>query len=279
MKKYVYLILVFFGFSANAQKGFIFKLKYLPNHQYDINYKFKVEGDINILGDDQIINQLKNQGMSLPLKLVMGMVMNANVNTGKYTIDKKFPLKLEVSQGDLDFNISGKKIPLPNNTSLKSTIIGYGDSYGKIFLDSLTTSGKKDTSKENINKVINTLQNNIIFPKEPMQIGDSFMQEIPFSLPIGNNTNATLKTIYTLVSVVDGKAIFDVTQNIQTHIIMQNSDIGLTGLGNGKMTFDIKNTFLTGYTDKIKLNFDGQFNKTAINGVLGMSIDINYVIN
>lgn len=66
---------------------------------------------------------------------------------------------------------------------------------------------------------------------------------------------------------------------MDVRINIQNADINLSGIGNGKMTFDIKNSYPTVFTDQIKLKFDGQFNTTTVNGLLGISMDINYVIN
>lgn len=173
-------------FRVQAQEAITFKLKYLPSHKYDMIYKLKMDGDINISGNEQMITQMKSQGMTMPLKIVMDMVMNAKINTEKPTTNKSFPLQIEVSLGDVNINLSGKQIPVPKAASTQSTIYGHVDEDGKLFTDSLTALGKKDTSQKKLSKAISAFQNSTKFPETPMHIGDSFTQEMPFSFPIGN---------------------------------------------------------------------------------------------
>lgn len=82
MKKLIFLFLLLFVFNAEAQQSVIYKMKYLPNRDYDGQVSMNINCNIALAGDTQITNKLKSQGITQPVAFDMNMKMTGDIKTG-----------------------------------------------------------------------------------------------------------------------------------------------------------------------------------------------------
>jgi hypothetical protein len=280
MKKFIYISLLLFAFKAEAQQSIIFKVKYLPTHNYKGTVSMDMNCNITLMGDTQLVSKLTAQGITQPIVLKFDMKMDGNIKTGPQGANSVFPLTMNYKIDSLNLDLSGKAIPMPTKINQNINIYGHVGADGKLKADSVSGNKLKDTSQQKISQMINAFQNNIKFPDNPLHIGDTFTQDMPFNVPIAANNMATnAKVVYKLVSIADGNAYFDVTQSMDIAIPIKGQSITLTGAGTGKMVYDLKNSFPTGFTSNINLKFNGQVEKLQINGTALMSMDYKYTIN
>jgi len=281
MKKIIFLILLLFVFKAEAQKSVTFKMKYLPNHNYQAAVNMDIKCNITISGDEQVIEKLKSQGMTQPISLNMNMKMNGDTKTGVAGANNTFPLAMTFKLDQIEGTLNGNPIPIPGNVSSKVTrLYGHVGQDGKLKADSISGGTMKDTSEQKISQLMNSIQKKIQFPDHPMHIGDTFTQEMPFNIPLGgNNMNATAKAVYKLVKIADGNAYFDIQQSMDMSIPVKNEIVTLKGDGNGKMVFSLKDSFPTDFTSNINLKFNGKITTVQVDGTAAISMEYKYTIN
>ena len=128
--------------------------------------------------------------------------------------------------------------------------------------------------------MMNLFQKMVKFPDHPLHVGDAFTQEMPLSIPLqGTDLNSDAKTVYKLTKIENGQAYFDVQQNMNITIPIQEDSIELMGEGTGAMVFDIKNNFPTNYKCKVSFKLTAKIKALHVDGTAGMNIDYNYVVN
>jgi len=280
MKKILCLSLILFAFNAEAQKGVVFKMKYLPNHTYDGTINMKLSANVNLSGNDTIVAKLQEQGMSLPITLHFAMKMKGDMKTGSKHADGIFPISMKYSFDDLSGDINGKSFPIPMD-KLKTGVQMYGHiEPGGIFLaDSVGGQKINDTSAQSVSKMMDMVQKNIKFPDHPMKIGESFTQDMPLNIPVAGNMKIDSKVVYKLVNIADGKAYFDIQQTMDMSMPIQGSVISLSGSGAGKMVYNIKDSFATAYSTDMDLKFTGDIKTLKIDASAKMVMEYNYTIN
>ena len=280
MKKLLYLSLLLIAFTANAQKGIIFKMKYLPNRSYNAITNMAMKVTLNLSGDNNLAASINPGGG--PVNLDMTMNMDGTIKTGAKGADNTFPITIGYKMGQMNMTMNGKKtdVPLPALTSKMTPIYGHVDESGKLRADSIGGTAIKDTSEKSITAMMNAIQSAVKFPDKPLKVGDTFTQEMPFNLPIsGIGMAMNAKVIYKLVSINAGKAYFDVEQTMDIKIPIKGDDLVITGAGNGKMVYSIKDSFPTDYKTDLMLKAKGKVTTLTIDGTAQFGMDFKYTIN
>ena len=280
MKKYIYLLLLLIVFKAEAQDGVVFKMKYLPGHNYNGGITMAINCKISLSGDQKILDQINSQGVTQPIALDMTISMKGITKTGLPGKNNVFPLTMNYKLDSLKLNMGGKAIPIPEKANPDMMVYGHVGSDGKLVADSLSGGTAKDTSQKKITQMMNTFQNMVKFPDRPLHIGDTFTQDMPFNLPVaGNSMAANAKVTYKLVSIDNGMAYFDVEQNMDMNIPIKTESMNLQGKGTGKLIYDIENNFPSDYKVNITLKFSGKIATLQIDGTALMDMDYKNSIN
>ena len=95
MKKIYLLALLCLPFvQLKAQDGVVFKVKYLPNHNYQIGVKVGVKITANVTGDQKVTDFLNAQSITQPINVAVDMAMDGNSKTGPQGADQSFPLNM-----------------------------------------------------------------------------------------------------------------------------------------------------------------------------------------
>jgi hypothetical protein len=277
MKKIIGLLLLFIVVKASAQQAVLFKMKYLPQHTYNIliSMKANINGDLS--GNQQVLDKLQEQGITMPAVIIMAGNTIGVTKTGVLAADNSFPMMTTFHEEHPSITVNGKDAPIPIPQKPAVTIYAHVLPDGKIKGDSVT--GKKnDTSGKIATKMFNSFQKHLKFPDYPLHVGDSFTQDLPFNMPM-NMSNVNSKAVYTLVSIADGKAYFDMTQTIDMKVDVKQTQLTIAGSGTGKMIFDIKDSFPLSYSTTINMTVNGNINTLILKGTAVMNLDIKNDIN
>ncbi|HTD42395.1 MAG TPA: hypothetical protein VK671_17320 [Mucilaginibacter sp.] len=248
MKK-IYL-LVFLCLSLTqlrAQQGVVFKIKYLPNHNYQSTISADVKFNVTVTGDQQIIDKLKSQGITQPVNANLSIALGGFLKTGALGADNSMPVNIDYKLNNISVNANGKQMPIPPKATEKDIkLSGHVSQDWTLKIDSADGKAVADTAENKMQQMMNILQKQIQFPDKPLKPGDSFTQGAPMTIPLdkdGHNINIDAGIIYKLVRISDGKAFFDLTPNFKLNFQMKDISVDMSGTGTGKMVYSIKDSF------------------------------------
>ncbi|MDB5023106.1 MAG: hypothetical protein JWP78_861 [Mucilaginibacter sp.] len=248
-------LLCFLLTQLKAQNGVVFKIKYLPGHNYQTSVNMSMKLNVNLNGDTAFISKLKSQGITAPVNANLAIGINGNIKTGASGADNTFPLNMDYKVVNLTVNANGKDVPIPPKATEKDIkIMGHITQDGKIKIDSAEGKKINDTTEKKIQQMMDMIQKQIQFPDRPLKPGDTFTQSAPTNIPISGDNNIQLNggITYKLLSMSGGKAYFDMVPNFGMSFKIRTMGISVTGTGTGKMVYSIKDNF--------PLSKDGSFN-------------------
>ena len=267
--------------QLQAQNSVVCKIKYLPNHTYQTATNLTMKILVNMNGNKEMIDKLSSQGITMPLNLDVKLALDGNLKSGSVGADNSFPLNMTYKINQLSIQANGKDIPMPANIEGKSfRIAAHSTQDGVLKVDSVDGKTARDSALKNNEQMMNMLRNAVKFPDRPLKAGDTFTIGSPITIPVkGNNAKLDFKVIYKLVSIADGKANFDIIQNLNMSFQMKKVNVSLSGTGNGKMAYSIK--------DNMPLNTGSDFNMKIkvvvdtlnVDGTATMNVGTTSVIN
>ncbi|GEM_PF-485873 len=268
MKKLLLLILISTLFiRVNAQQNFIFKIKYIPNRHYTTIMQMDMNMDMDFKGDSAILEKIKASGTKVPMVMVSSTKMEMNIHTGALKPANTFPITFNYSNVASKISVNGDEKVSPPSPIIGQTIYGEYSTEGKIQLDSISGKALDDELKQTLTAGIANLVNQMKFPDKPMSIGETFNQEVPFSLPVaGINMSSTIKIIYKLISVDKSSAYFDTIQSMDFDVNTEKDGVKMIGkgkgTGDGKLVYNLAQNFATEMTSN--LGFDLTMNVSNI---------------
>jgi hypothetical protein len=280
MKKITALLLLFIAVKASAQKSVLFRMKYLPQHTYNILMTAKVNIKADLSGNQEILDKISEQGITMPAIIILNINSTGVTKTGVLAADNSFPMTTTYQVDKPNITVNGKNTPIPVEQKPAVTIYAHVLPDGKVKGDSVTGK-KKDTSGKTASQMFNSLQKHIKFPNRRMHVGESFTQDLPFTMPMNmGGDSVTSKTVYTLVSIADGKAYFDMTQTIDMKIDTKQTELTIKGNGAGKMVYSIKDNFLLTYSTTMNMKVNGSVISTlTVNGDVVLDLNLKNDIN
>lgn len=248
MKKIYLLVFMCFGFTQLwAQKAILFKIKYMPNRNYQSNISLDMKINATVTGDQQILDKLKEQGITQPVDANFSIALGGMMKTGALGSDNTMPLNMDYRISNISVTANGKQMPVPPKVTEKDIkMVGHISPDWKIKIDSADGKVVMDSTEKKMQQMMNMVQKQIQFPDKPMKPGDTFTQGSPMTIPLdknGNNIQIDADIIYKLVSVSDGKAYFDMTPNFTMNFKLRNTSVDMSGTGTGKMVYSLKDNF------------------------------------
>jgi|GEM_PF-5002360 len=259
MKVILYFLFPFLVLSSKAQPGIVYKAKYLPDHKYSSEYNTRTNLEMHVSSskdDAAKILAMLPPGLKLPLLLNLENDELYKIETKSVNKDKEIPFTIYFSKASfitsMDNNSGESNNPL-NDQKIFARI----KDNGKIKLDSI--AGKKSSIilESMVSDVIKSIQNDLQFPEQSLKPGDLFTQKAPLIISIPGFTipSMDMKITYKLVSVKDDQAFFDLSETTVFNYYTKQIDVNMTGQGEGKMIFDLKNGFITSTNSLLTCNF------------------------
>ncbi len=280
MKKILYLVLLLSAVKLQAQQSATFKISYLPNHTYDGAINLKAVCHVNLSGNDTIIAKITAKGIPLPLTANLEMKMGMSTKTGPAMADQSIPASMKISFDDLGVELNGNKLPIPlEKLGQGISVAGRFDKDGVFQADTAGEKATGDPMGQKLKKMTDGFQKKIKFPDHPMKVGESFTQGLPFNMPITDSKlKIDAKTVYTLTSIADGFAYFDLKPSIDVSIPIKGNTLTITGGGSGKMVYSIKDNFATESTTTFNLKISGLIAKMQIDATADFEMGYKYTI-
>jgi len=279
MKKILLSILITGAVNFCYAQSVNFKIAYMPDHNYQLSGNMTMNISTDLSKVPQIADQLTKQGISEPVNAVMNMQLSGLVTTGDPGADKTFPYVMNYGMSSMSFNINGKQIPIPVPANSNTKIYGRVNPEGQLSVDSLNGKKIADSIQQKTVSMMNNILQMVKFPDHPLNVGDSFTQQVPLNIPMLSGVSNNVATTYTLVSIKGNIANFDVKQDMNMHMNIKGKvDIGFTGAGGGKMVYDISNGFPVSYTTNANMQITVKTDKINVSGNLIMTGTMNYTI-
>ncbi|WCT12319.1 hypothetical protein [Mucilaginibacter jinjuensis] len=272
-------------FNVQAQQQVLFKIKYLPNHSYTSTSNISINIVMNVDSPQTAIDKIKAQGVQLPMIMKGENRMAFEVKTGSDDSKKIFPIVLKYTDASATRSIAGVVVPDAPNPLKGQSIYAHGNAEGKLEVDSIPGKQLNDTIKNALTSMISNLTQQIKFPEKPMAIGDTFDQEVPFSMPVsGIAMNMTIKITYKFIGVKDRIALFDLVQTCTYKFSKSQGDVNMVGYadgtGDGKLAYFIDENMTKQLLSSFTLNYKMKMNnEMKMTGTAQTYTTVNYSIS
>ena len=255
MKKVSLLfIFSFISLSALAQESYRFELKIEPNKTYRTQMETSSDGVIDFIVSDEIKEQMEANGMESPMKMQQETNMTMVSKTEGRNSDGNIPASMTYENIISKMSLNGN--PMPQEQPLDGMqILGYYDNENKYNVDSIIGDAVTDQIKTVLIKTLESIQKQVSFPEENIEIGSSFENEIPMTIPMQgmNPMNIVIKSKFTLTEVKDNIAYFDTLQDITLDSTQEQMNMTATGTGEGTCEFDMNHSYLTKYKSELPM--------------------------
>ena len=226
------------GFIPATDK-MVFEVVMAPNHTYTSTTTIKNIFVIDIEASEEILAAVKANGMALPTKMNQESEMVSIVTTGARSDDGSIPVEIVVTNQEMRMTMNGQPMPGQVTATDDDPMKMTGRVFGKneLKLDSITGGGADDipnfeeTMKASMEKMIQAVE----FPAEPMGVGETFEQRVPFDLPMPGVgvVQMNIVSVYKLKSFDDKEGIFDIEMSMEMRGEADTTNIEMTGEGDG----------------------------------------------
>lgn len=239
----------------------VFKFKYLPEQHYATQTKTSVNMSLNVNGDIVEQEKLQAAGLRMPIVLKSEDNVIAEVNTGHAMGDQStFPVVIRYSKMMSNQTLNDKVLPPGKNQLYSRYIFGKSDADGNLNVDSVAGMEINNDIKAAAIHMLNKLQERISFPDKPMNVGDTFSQEVPVNVPIpGVDAQFKVNVTYKLISIDNGVAQFAIDQSGKINFHSKQKDMYLTGIGDGKgdgsFKYDISKNYITDLQSELSFKY------------------------
>lgn len=239
------VLLVFCALSLSAQQEIVFKALYQPEKVYNLSLLTVMQGEMNFEGDEEILEEIVESGMVLPIKMEGINEVEFTIRTFARGDDGMMPATLTYDKVRVMMQMLGKGEG--GDSPLTGFVInGRFDSEGKFTIDSVPGLGE-ELRLEDIRNMVNQLQESIKFPERPLKEGDSFTISIPVSIPLASMSSLSMEmeTVYTIREIKDGLANLGIGMDLRIGGAVETMEVVATGNGSGVAVYDIHETQIT----------------------------------
>lgn len=258
MKLSVLTLLIFLSFltSSCAQEEVKFEMKFSPNRTYTATMTTSSSSTMDIKGDEELINQIKANGTTLPMIMEGKQELTTITSTGSKNSANEFSMKT------LYDNITSTQVINGTEQEVRPSPINGMIAFGRVLptsklkIDSLAGPNVSDQLKITLTQTLEGMLDQMTFPDDPIKVGDSFEQKIPMSIPVAdlNPVKVIITINRTLVKIENGIAYFDLKQEVGLDFNLEQGDVIATGSGSGNSEYDLENSFTTVYNSELDMD-------------------------
>lgn len=240
-KTLLFFLLILIFTSCKSQKTIDFKVGYLPNFNYTLLQKNISENNITYNGSKDFLQRLENNGIENPTITKDSSLLKSISKTGKLD-GNNFPIEIELLES--------------NNPTLNPGTKFYAKSIdGVTKIDSIYSSTMTEAKKRILLSTMESIMNQIKYPNKKMKVGESFEQNNPMTMPIGDVTIVIdISSIYTLNKISNGIGYFELDQVYKIKSATKDYEMKLDGTGKGQVEYDIKKQFFTKYYSEMEMD-------------------------
>lgn len=239
-----------------AQEEVKFEMKFSPNRTYTATMTTSSSSIMDINGDEELISQINANGTNLPMIIEGKQELTTITSTGSINSDNEFSMRIlydRISSTQIINGIEQEVRPSPINGM---TAFGRVLPNSKLNIDSLDGPNVSEQLKKDLMQSLKGMLDQMTYPDDPIKVGDSFEQKIPMSIPVADlNPVKVIITLYrTLIKIEDGKAYFDIKQEVVLDSNLEQGDITVNGSGSGNSEYDLENSFTSVYNTELSMD-------------------------
>jgi len=254
MKKQLLILFFLIPASLFSQSGQKFAVYYKQNRSYSSTTITSSEIKIDVQGDQQTIERMKQSGMKLQTVIHLTNSRQTTAKTGSMDSAGAIPVVFDYLADGTTSSVNDK--PYEKKSPLSGMSVNAFYIEGKQFLlDSAKNNNLDPDKRSKILRDLDMSLNQIIFPDKILKIGDQFIQDIPMEIPVSGlkPIRVTMSLIYTLVDTLNSKAHFIIMEKIRSDSDPQTK-IDLHGSGSGSAWYDIRNNFVLSHDTSSDIN-------------------------
>jgi len=268
-KTYIYIIIILTSLTSCGKKSFEFESKMNPERTYSLSMNMSSTNHVKYLSENEELKDKTSESKN--------STQMTRITTTK-GVDKRGQFNATIEYGKIVSIINGNKTENPISGTIVNGV--YVDK-NKFRVDSVISDQLNEKTKQAIKYALENVKPTIDFPIEPIKIGDSFEHKMPMTIPVNgvNPVKIEIFKIYTLKSVNNNIAIFDLQQSIHLNKEVNQTNVIAKGDGNGIVEFDI----LENQIINDKSNFTIKLNvivneELSVNTVVGSTSEITTTI-
>ena len=237
-----------------SQEGVKFEMKFLPDRTYTATMTTSSSSIMDIQGDEEFINQIKANGTTLPMIMESKQELTTITSTGSMNSVNEFSMRTlyDISSSQI---INGKEQEVRQSPIKGMVAFGRVLPTSKLKIDSLVGPNVTEHLNITLTQILEGVLDQMTYPDEPINIGDSFEQKIPMSIPVAdlNPVKVIITINRTLRKVENGKAYFDLTQEVGLDFELEQGDVRASGSGTGNSVYDLNYSFTTVFKTKLDM--------------------------
>ncbi len=284
MKRIFLIAFMCLGFTQLwAQQGVVFKIKYLPNRNYQSNISVDMKANATVTGDKEILDKLKDQGITQPVNANLSIALGGLMKTGGLASDNTMPVNMDYKINNVSVSANGNQVPIPPKATEKDIkMVGHISQDWKLKIDSANGKAIADTAQQKMQQMMNMVQKQIQFPDKPLKPGDSFAQGATTNIPVGkggSSAKVDFGITYKLARIVDGKAYFDMIPKFSMSLQVGKVSVDMSGTGTGTMVYSIKDNFPLSKEGNINMKIKVTSPKINVDGTAVVTSKYDCVIN
>ena len=269
IKKYIFIIFLLTSLTSCGQKTFQFESKVNPERTYTLTMNMSSTNQVNYLTENP---ELKDKSVKSNSSTQMTRILT----TKKAIENGRIPAIMEY----------GKIISMANGNKTENIISGtlVKGAYlnNKFEVDQVVSDQINKKTKESIKYALENVKPDIDFPKKSLKIGDSFEHKMPMTIPVEGTTpvKIDLIKIFTLKSVNDNIAVFNLKEKIQLNTEIEQTNVEGKGDGSGIVEFDIKENQIIKDIAKFTYELNIKMNESlTVNTIISSSSEKTMKIN
>jgi len=247
----VFILLVAFSCANQNQpkdSRLLFSVKIKPEQKYILVTKNSYETEVRYEGKEKAMNKLRSMGIKNPNVMSRQSQSEMILKTEKM-LDNYIPVKLEIVK-----STGGNGQP-----EISQGISVNGESAGGNMPEFSSIASAKPSGLDE-KAFLQAIQNNfsrLTLPEKRLNIGEQFTVESTLTIPMEkSHVEIAVSTIYKLVSVANGLANFDITQNYEMNQLRMDNSFAGTGGGNGKLVYSAEKNMVTSFEIKSNLEIN-----------------------
>lgn len=259
MSMRLFLILTSVILYQCSPAKFLFKVHQDENKTYLSTTKISAESEVDFRGPKETLDKIKAGGTQLPLKINQDQLMIIRMRTFSKDVNGLIPFSGRLDSLSIVQYVNGE-LTSPQVAGALDTSFHMSGYYknGETVIENIEGKGIQPEFKTAMKKSISKMMKSVKFPSEPLNIGDTFSQSVPLTIPLQGimNINMVVTTHYKLINFKDNLGFFDLTQEFELASDSEKTKIKMNGTGSGNMVFDseIFQIKLMHVTSKIKMN-------------------------
>ena len=223
-----------------------FKAYFKPNKVYRTALTTLYETEVDISGNQDKIEKMKAGGAKFPQITSSYSEITNTATTGRFSDGVNVPTR--IVYGNVTTHRKLNDMEIRDENSMSGLVIeGFYTIENKLVIDTMISDTMDEKAKKLFRSTLQSAQQQIEFPENPMKKGGRFQQTLPMEIPIPGlrPVKVAITTSYKLADIKGNIATFDISQAVAIGISNEQTNVSVTGNGIGVSEFDVVNNIVT----------------------------------